>query len=178
MITRDHLAALDADDTLAPMRQRFHLPDGVVYLDGNSLGAMPRATGARVAEVVTREWGDGLIRSWNDAGWMDMPFRIGAKIARLIGAAEGNVIVADSTSVNLFKLLGAALAARPGRRTILSERGNFPTDLYMAEGLAGLLDRGHQLRTVEAPDTAGAIAAAIDDDTAVVMLTQIGRAHV
>ena len=173
MITRDHLAALDADDSLAPMRQRFHLPDGVVYLDGNSLGAMPRATAARVAEVVTCEWGDGLIRSWNDAGWMDMPFRIGAKIARLIGAGEGNVIVADSTSVNLFKLLGAALAARPGRRTILSERGNFPTDLYMAEGLAGLLDRGHQLRTVEAPDTAGAIAAAIDDDTAVVMLTHV-----
>lgn len=169
MITRQQLAELDADDALAPMRQRFHIPEGVVYLDGNSLGPMPRAAAARVAEVVQREWGDGLIRSWNDAGWMDMPFRIGAKIARLIGATEGNVIVADSTSVNLFKLLGAALAARPDRRVILSEKGNFPTDLYMAEGLAALLARGHQLRQVEASDIVGAI----DDDTAVVMLTHV-----
>ncbi len=169
MITREQLAELDADDTLAPMRGRFHVPEGVIYLDGNSLGAMPKATAARVAEVVRQEWGEGLIRSWNDAGWMDMPFRIGAKIARLIGAAEGNVIVADSTSVNLFKLLGAALAARPDRRVILSERGNFPTDLYMAEGLASLLDRGHILRQVEA----GEIAGAIDEDTAVVMLTHV-----
>ena len=169
MITRAQLAELDADDALAPMRGRFHVPEGVIYLDGNSLGPMPKATAARVAEVVRQEWGEGLIRSWNDAGWMDMPFRIGGKIARLIGAPEGNVIVADSTSVNLFKLLGAALAARPGRRVILSERGNFPTDLYMAEGLAALLDRGHTLRQVEAAD----IASAIDDDTAVVMLTHV-----
>ena len=169
MITRAQLAALDAADPLAPMRERFHVPDGVIYLDGNSLGPMPRATPARVAEVVAREWGEGLIRSWNDAGWMALPSRIGAKIARLIGAPEGTVMVADSTSVNLYKVLGAALAARPGRRVILSERGNFPTDLYIAEGLAALLDRGHRLKLVEGHEIAGAI----DEDTAVVMLTHV-----
>ena len=169
MISRDHLAALDAADALAPMRARFHLPDGVIYLDGNSLGAMPRATAARVAEVVSREWGDGLIRSWNDAGWMALPGRIGAKIGRLVGAPEGTVMVADSTSVNVFKVLGAALAARPERRVILSERGNFPTDLYIAEGLAALLGRGHTLRLVEGAEIAGAV----DENTAVVMLTHV-----
>ena len=169
MITRSHLAALDAADPLAPVRERFHVPEGVIYLDGNSLGPMPRATPGRVAEVVAREWGEGLIRSWNDAGWMALPGRIGAKIARLIGAPEGTVMVADSTSVNLYKVLGAALAARPGRRVIVSERGNFPTDLYIAEGLAALLDRGHRLKLVEGHE----IAAAIDEDTAVVMLTHV-----
>ena len=169
MITRAQLAALDAADPLAPMRERFHVPDGVIYLDGNSLGPMPRATPGRIAEVVVREWGEGLIRSWNDAGWMNLPSRIAAKIGRLIGAPEGTVMVADSTSVNLYKVLGAALAARPGRRVILSERGNFPTDLYIAEGLATLLDRGHTLKLVEGSE----IAAAINDDTAVVMLTHV-----
>ena len=168
-MTRDDLAALDATDTLAPMRDRFAMPEGVIYLDGNSLGPMPRATPARIAEVVAREWGEGLIRSWNDAGWMDLPNRIGAKIARLLGAPDGTVMVADSTSVNLFKALGAALAARPGRSVILSERGNFPTDLYIAAGLAALLDRGHTLRLVEPGD----IAASLDDDVAVLMLTHV-----
>ncbi len=169
MITRDQLMEFDTADALAPMRERFHVPDGVIYLDGNSLGAMPRATAARVAEVVAREWGEGLIRSWNDAGWMALPGRIGAKIAGLVGAPEGTVMVADSTSVNLFKALGAALAARPERRVILSERGNFPTDLYIAQGLAALLERGHSLRLVEASEIAGAV----DEDTAVVMLTHV-----
>ncbi|MCC6720383.1 MAG: kynureninase [Acetobacteraceae bacterium] len=168
-ITRADLAALDRDDPLAPLRDLFALPDGVIYLDGNSLGALPRATPARVAQVVREEWGSGLIRSWNDAGWMAAPARVGDKIAQLVGAAPGSVMVADSTSVNLFKLLGAALAARPDRRAILSERGNFPTDLYIAEGLAALLDRGHQLRLAE-PD---AIAAALDPDVAVLMLTHV-----
>ena len=168
-ITRIDLEALDIADELAPLRELFALPEGVVYLDGNSLGALPKATPGRVAEVVQEEWGRGLFRSWNDAGWMAMPGRVGDKIARLIGAAPGTVMVADSTSVNLFKLLGAALAARPGRRVIVSERGNFPTDLYVAEGLAALVDRGHSLRLVEPEGIVGAI----DEDVAVVMLTQV-----
>ena len=168
-ITRTDLEALDRADELAPLRALFALPEGVIYLDGNSLGALPKATPARVAEVVQREWGQGLIRSWNDAGWMATPARVGDKIARLVGAAAGSVMVADSTSVNLFKLLGAALSARPGRRVIVSERRNFPTDLYIAEGLAALLDQGHELRLVE-PE---GVAAAIAKDTAVVMLTHV-----
>jgi kynureninase len=169
MITRAELEALDRADSLARFRELFTLPLGVVYMDGNSLGALPRATPARVAELVSREWGEGLIRSWNDAGWIDAPARIGNKIGRLIGAPAGTVMVADSTSVNLFKLLGAALALRPDRRVILSERGNFPTDLYIAEGIAALLDRGHTLRLVDGKD----VAAAIDPDVAVVMLTHV-----
>jgi len=168
-ITRTDLEALDLADALAPIREKFDLPPGVVYLDGNSLGALPRATPARVAQVVQQEWGQGLIRSWNDAGWMATPARVGDKIARLIGAAPGTVMVADSTSVNIFKLLGAALSARPDRRVVVSEQRNFPTDLYVAEGLAALLDRGHTLRLAE-PD---GIVAAIDDDTAVVLLTHV-----
>lgn len=168
-IIRTDLEALDRADALAPLRELFTLPEGVIYLDGNSLGALPKATPARVAEVVQREWGQGLIRSWNDAGWMATPARVGDKIAKLVGAASGSVMVADSTSVNLFKLLGAALAARPGRRVIVSERRNFPTDLYIAEGLAALLDQGHELRLVE-PE---GVAAAIGEDTAVVMLTHV-----
>jgi kynureninase len=168
-ITRADLEALDLADDLAPLRDLFDIPEGVVYLDGNSLGALPKATPARIAQVVREEWGTGLIRSWNDAGWMAAPARVGDKIARLVGAPAGSVMVADSTSVNVFKLLAAALAARPGRRTILSERRNFPTDLYIAEGLTALLDRGHRLRLVE-PD---ALAEAIDDDTAVVLLTHV-----
>ena len=168
-ITRTDLEALDRADELAPLRELFALPEGVIYLDGNSLGALPKATPARVAEVVQREWGQGLIRSWNDAGWMATPARVGDKIARLVGATSGSVMVADSTSVNLFKLLGAALAARPGRRVIVSEQRNFPTDLYIAEGLAALLDQGHELRLVE-PE---GVAAAIGEDTAVVMLTHV-----
>lgn len=151
------------------MRARFALSDNVIYLDGNSLGALPRATPARLAEVAAREWGQGLIRSWNDAGWITLAARIADQIARVIGAAPGTVSVSDSTTINLFKTLGAALAARPGRRTILSEAGTFPTDLYVAQGLATLLDQGHQLRTVE-PE---AIANALDDQTAVVLLTHV-----
>ncbi len=169
-IDRAALEALDRDDPLAPFRALFALPDGLVYLDGNSLGPLPRATPARVAEVVAQEWGQGLIRSWNTAGWIDMPKRLGDKIARLLGAPPDSVMVADSTSVNLFKLLGAALSLRPDRRVILSEPGNFPTDLYIADGLAALLQGGHRLRVVDGDR----IAAAIDDDVAVVMLTHVG----
>ena len=168
-ITRGDLEALDRADPLRGFRDRFTLPDGVIYLDGNSLGAMPRATAARVREVVELEWGHDLIRSWNIHGWIDIQKRIGAKIGRLIGAREGETIVADSTSINLFKTLAAALELRPERRVIVSERSNFPTDLYIAEGLIRHLRRGHELRLVE-PDE---IDAAITDDVAVVMLTHV-----
>ncbi|MFN8471791.1 MAG: kynureninase [Anaerolineae bacterium] len=176
-LSREQLAALDAADPLASVRETFYLPDGVIYLDGNSLGALPLTTPERVAEVVRREWGEGLIRSWNAAGWIDLPGRIGDKIARLIGAAPGEVVVADSTSVNLFKALAAAVKLNPERRVIVSERDNFPTDLYIAQGLTAFLDAGHQLRLVQADE----LLDAIDDDTAVLMLTHInyrsGRVH-
>src|SRR6185295_15085677 len=127
---RDDCIALDRADPLAALRDEFVLPEGVIYLDGNSLGALPRRTAARVADVAAHEWGEGLIRSWNDAGWIDLPQRIGDKIAALIGARPGEVVVADSTSLNLFKSLSAAVALQgadaPARRVILSERGNFP----------------------------------------------------
>ncbi len=169
MITQAGLDAMDRDDPLAPFRDEFVLPDGVIYLDGNSLGALPRATPGRLAAVVEREWGTGLIRSWNDAGWIGLPARLGDEIGRLVGAPEGTVIAADSTSVNLFKLLSAALRLRLGRRVIVSEAGNFPTDLYIAEGLAALLGQGHELRTA----AAGEVAGALGPDVAVVMLTHV-----
>jgi kynureninase len=176
-ITRRELEAFDRSDPLRAFRDRFTLPAGVVYLDGNSLGAMPSATPKRVAEVIESEWGRDLIRSWNIHGWIDIQKRIGAKIGRLIGAGEGETIVADSTSINLFKLLSAALDLRPDRRVIVSERSNFPTDLYIAEGLIARLGLGHTLRLVE-PDE---IEAAIGEDVAVVMLTHVnyrtGRMH-
>ncbi len=168
-MNRSDVDALDRDDPLAALRERFVLPDGVIYLDGNSLGPLPRATAARVAEVVGREWGEGLIRSWNDAGWIDLPARVGALIGRLIGAEPDSVMVADSTSVNLFKLLGAALALRPGRAEIVTEADNFPTDSYIAAGLADLLGQGHRLRRV----TAANIPAALGAGTAVLMLTHV-----
>jgi len=168
-ITRPACVLLDECDPLRAFRDRFTLPDGVIYLDGNSLGALPKATPARIREVVEKEWGEGLIRSWNACGWIDAQRRVGEKIGRLIGAKPGETLVADSTSINLFKLLAAALKLRPGRKTILSEATNFPTDLYIAEGLIGLLGQGHRLRAVEPDD----VATAIDSDTAVVMLTHV-----
>lgn len=167
VLTRADLAALDACDPLASMRERFVVPKGLVYLDGNSLGALPKATAARVQAVVTQEWGEGLIRSWNTADWISMPRRIGDKIARLIGAQPGEVIVADSTSINAFKVLAAALRMRPKRRTIISEPDNFPTDLYMAQGLIELLGGKHELML----HYAGELRDAIDKRTAVVLLT-------
>ncbi len=169
MITRADAERLDAADPLAPFRDRFALPEGLVYLDGNSLGALPKAAAARVADVVAHEWGEGLVRSWNDAGWIDLPRRAGDKIARLVGAGEGEVVCADSTSVNVFKVLSAALSLRPGRSTILSEEGNFPTDLYLAEGLARLLGKGHRLRLVPKSDA----CSALDGDTAALLLTHV-----
>ncbi len=177
LLTRADLEALDRDDPVRPFRDRFAIPEGVIYLDGNSLGAMPRATPARVREVVEDEWGRDLIRSWNINGWYELRQRIGAKIGRLIGARDGETIVADSTSINVFKALAAALELRLERRVILSEPDNFPTDLYVAEGLTRYLARGHTLRLAEPDEMEGAIT----DDVAVVMLTHVnyrtGRMH-
>ena len=168
MHDRDALAALDAADPLAPLRDLFELPPGVIYLDGNSLGPLPRATPARIERVVREEWGRGLIASWNDAGWMAAPARVGDLIARLIGAAPGQVAVADTTTVNLHKVLGALLDLAPaGRRVILSERDNFPSDLYVAEGLAA--GRGLRLELCGAAE----IPARLRDDVAVLMLTHV-----
>jgi len=166
---REAFEALDRIDPLAPLRDKFLLPSGVIYLDGNSLGALPRSTAARVSRVIEKEWGEGLITSWNHHDWIGMPERVGDKIARLIGAAAGEVAVAESTSINLFKVLAAALKMRPGRRVIVSETENFPTDLYMAEGLVQLLDRDYTLHLVTANDLKQALGA----DTAVLMLTQV-----
>jgi kynureninase len=143
MTPEERARDFDAADPLAHFRDRFALPDGVIYLDGNSLGALPKATPEAMRGVIEQEWGEGLIRSWNSAGWFEAAGRIGDKIAPLIGAAPGEVVACDSTSVNLFKLIAAALAMRPGRKVILSEPGNFPTDLYMIAGLEtqGLAER-------------------------------------
>ena len=166
---REDFKALDRIDPLAPMRAKFLVPAEVIYLDGNSLGALPRSTPGRLSRVIEQEWGEDLIGSWNRHGWMEMPQRIGAKIARLIGADAGEVVVAESTSINLFKVLAAALKMRPGRRVIVSEAENFPTDLYVAEGLASLLEQGHTLRLVAANE----LAEALDDAAAVLLLTHV-----
>ena len=167
MLTQAALAELDRDDTLAPMRARFRLPAGIVYLDGNSLGPMPADAPARL-DATLRQWRDGLIRSWNDAGWIDQPARLGARIATLIGAAAGTVLVCDSTTLNIVKAVGAALALRPGRTEVLTETDGFPTDAYAAQSLLALLG-GHRLRAV-APE---AVADAIGADTACVLLSHV-----
>ncbi len=154
------------------MRAEFVIPKGVIYLDGNSLGALPRQTLPRLTQVIGEEWGGGLIRSWNAAHWIDAPARIGDKIARLIGARAGEVIVADSTSVNLFKLLAGALRIQPGRHFILTEASNFPTDLYIAQGLVDLLGGNHALRVVERAE----IERSLDGSVAVLMLTHVDYA--
>ena len=173
--TRADCLARDAADPLASLRERFDLPPGVIYLDGNSLGARPRAALARAQQVVAQEWGVGLIKSWNTAGWFDMPKRLGDRLAPLIGARAGEVAVTDTTSLNLFKALAAALHLQAQgetshRRTIVTERSNFPTDIYMAEGLTNWLERGYRVRLV---DSIEEIPAAVDGDCAVLMLTHV-----
>ncbi|MGY6638457.1 MAG: kynureninase [Erythrobacter sp.] len=163
----DKARALDAGDPLASYRERFTLPEGVIYLDGNSLGALPKRTAEVLARVVAREWGEGLIGSWNSAGWFDMAARVGGKIAPLVGAAPHEVIACDSVSVNLFKLIAAALQMRPGRRVVLSEPGNFPTDLYM---IAGLEAQGLATRRLAERER---LADALDKDVALLMLTHV-----
>ena len=166
-MTRDEARARDAADPLRGYRDRFVLPEGVIYLDGNSLGPLPRTAAPALADMAERQWGERLIRSWNE-GWIETPQRIGEKIATLIGAHPDEVIVADSTSVNLFKLLVAALRHDPSRNVIVSEAGNFPTDLHIAEGAIGCMP-GARLKAVMRDDIEGAI----DEATAVTLLTHV-----
>ncbi|MGR3593735.1 MAG: kynureninase [Limimaricola soesokkakensis] len=155
----------------------FALPEGVTYLDGNSLGPLPKAAPDRMACAMTGEWGEMLITGWNRAGWMDQPAKLGDRIGRLVGAPEGTTVLGDTLSIKVHQALAAALALRPERRVILSDSGNFPSDLYMAQGLIEQLGRGHELRVV-APEE---VEAAIDDDVAVMMITEVdyrtGRRH-
>ncbi|MFK7745130.1 MAG: kynureninase [Roseobacter sp.] len=158
-------------------KEAFELPKGLVYLDGNSLGPLPKGAAHRVAGVVEDEWGKLLIKGWNAAGWMEQPSRVGDMVGRIIGAAPGSVVMGDTLSIKVFQALSAALKMNPGRKVILSDTGNFPSDLYMAEGLIKMLGQGYTLRTVSPEDVAGAI----DDTVAAVMLTQVdyrtGRLH-
>ncbi len=163
------VAVLDANDPLREFRDQFQLRDGLIYLDGNSLGALPKATMAAMQDAVGEQWGEGLITSWLGADWVNSPRRIGDKIAALIGANPGEVIAADSTSVNIFKALGAALSLQSGRSVILTEEGNFPTDHYMMQGLERLSGGG--VRSLAVP--AGDVLGRLEDDVAVLLLTQV-----
>ncbi|RMH48914.1 MAG: kynureninase [Alphaproteobacteria bacterium] len=158
-------------------RRLFHLPAGVIYLDGNSLGPLPLAAREAARRVLEEEWGEGLIRAWNSAGWIDLPRRVGDRIARLIGAPPGSVTMGDTLSIKVHQALAAALALNPDRRVILSDSGNFPSDLYIAQGLIAALDRGHVLKTPPPEE----VEAHIGPDVAVVMLTEVdyrtGRLH-
>jgi kynureninase len=174
------VAPLEEDPLLTEFdatRARFHLPVGVIYLDGNSLGPLPRGAEAAAARVLREEWGEDLIRAWNSRGWMDLPARLGDRIGRLIGAMPGSVTVGDTLSIKVFQALAAALALNPDRRVILSDAGNFPSDLYIAEGLIGLKGSGLELRTPP-PE---AVEDALTGEVAVLMLTEVdyrtGRLH-
>jgi kynureninase len=168
MTTRQDCLERDAADPLGPVRARFSLPEGVIYLDGNSLGALPVAAAEAVRAATERQWGNDLIASWNKHGWIGLPQKVGGKIARLIGAGADEVVAADSVSVNLFKLAAAAVGAGGGRRVVLTEGGDFPTDLYILQGLAGLM-ADIELRVVEP----GGIEAALDEQVAVVLLSHV-----
>lgn len=168
-LDRAACAALDRADPLAPLRDRFALPEGMIYLDGNSLGAMPKGAAARAQDVVTREWGIDLIKSWNSAGWFDLPVRLGDKLAPLIGAAPGEVVICDSTSQNLFKVLSAAVALRPDRSVLILEGSNFPTNNYIAEGVAAATGGRVTVHLCEKDEIAGAI----DGDTIAVAITHV-----
>lgn len=174
--TLAEIEVLDSEDQMAFKRDEFELPEGVIYLDGNSLGALPKSAKARVADVVAREWGQDLIQSWNKNNWISLPERLGDKIATMIGAKAGEVVVADSTSVNLFKLITAAVRMRPGRTKIISEKGNFPTDLYIMQGVVDLFPNLELIMVDQ-----GGIKAALSDDVAVVVVTHVnyksGRFH-
>ncbi|WP_420395406.1 kynureninase [Nioella sp.] len=160
-----------------PRKDLFEIPEGVIYLDGNSLGVLPKGAAARATEVIKQEWGGQLIRAWNVAGWMDLPRVVGDRIGHLIGAPAGSVATGDTLSIKVYQALAAALKMRPDRRVILSDDGNFPSDLYMAQGLIGTIDKGYELRTPAPEDVAGAIT----EEVAVVMLTHVdyrsGRMH-
>ena len=158
-------------------KSQFHLPDGMIYLDGNSLGPLPRSARNSVAQMITDEWGEMLITGWNRAGWMAQPTEIGNRIARLIGAEAGHVVMGDTLSIKVYQALASALKMRPDRRVILSDSGNFPSDLYMAQGLIDTLGQGYELRVV-APEN---VSSAITSDVAVTLITEVdyrtGRRH-
>ena len=165
----DHARHLDSSDTFASYRELFHIPEDMIYLDGNSLGLMPKACAKRVQEVAHEEWSEGLISSWSGAGWFHLPLTVGDRIAPIVGAGEKEIAVGDSTSVNLFKCLAAALKLRPGRKVILSEADNFPTDHYIANGLAGMLD-GYSVRDLNPGDR---IEDKLGEDVAVLILSHV-----
>ncbi len=168
-ITRDACLALDEEDVLAHKRGLFTLPKGIIYLDGNSLGVLPKNVSRRVTAAVEQQWGETLIKSWNEHGWFQLPQKIGNRLSRLIGAEPDSVIVGDSISVNLFKILSAALAQRRDRKVILTDSGNFPSDIYVAQGLAQFLANGCEVKIVAPED----VAAAITENVAVVMITEV-----
>lgn len=174
LTSRAACAAADAADPLAHFREQFALPEGVIYLDGNSLGARPKAARERASEVLEQEWGEDLIGSWNKHHWFDLPTRIGDKIGTLLGGGAGNTVATDTTSINVFKVLAAAVRIQqqdhPGRRVIISERENFPTDLYVAEGLISFLGDGYELRLI---DDEASLTEGLADDVAVVLLTHV-----
>lgn len=170
-MTRDDCLALDQQDPLAYTQERFSVPDDTIYLDGNSLGVMPKGTPARVLEMVEREWGQGLVRSWNAEGWFDKPRSLGDRLAPLIGAGPGEVVVCDSTSINIFKVVVAALRLRPGRRLIVSDQDSFPTDLYMIEGAMSFFEN-YESRLVDMSSASG-LKLALSDDVAVVVLSHV-----
>ncbi len=168
-MTREDCQALDKADVLAGKRNQFHLPKGMIYLDGNSLGVLPLHVSARVKHAVEQQWGETLIKSWNEHGWFQLPQKIGNRLAHLLGAAKDSVIVGDSISVNLFKILSCALGLRRERKVILTDSGNFPSDIYVAQGLTQFMGEGYEVRIVPPED----IAAAINRDVAVVMVTEV-----
>ncbi|MDE2428064.1 MAG: kynureninase [Burkholderiales bacterium] len=173
VIDRHYCEQLDQHDALATLRDEFDLPHDVIYLDGNSLGARPKAALQRAQQVVTQEWGTDLIKSWNTAGWFALPSSLGDQLAPLIGAEAGEVVVTDSTSINLFKALAAALHMQSGdskRKTIITERSNFPTDIYMAEGLTRWVDRGYRIVLIDSPEE---LPHVVNDETALLMLTHV-----
>jgi kynureninase len=174
MITLEQCQQWDASDTLASLKNQFELPQGIIYLDGNSLGAKPKQAAERAQAVINQQWGTDLINSWNKAGWWDLPVRLGNKIGRLIGAQENETVVTDTTSLNLFKVLAAAVHIQQNndnsRKVIIAERDSFPTDIYMIEGFMALINQGYQLHLI---DTPADLATCINQHTAVVVLSHI-----
>jgi kynureninase len=169
MITRKDCLQLDDSDPLASFRDRFVIPDKLIYFDGNSLGLMPKSAKPRMLQVLEQEWAQDLITSWNKHGWFHEPLKLGDRLARLMGGGAGNMVVADAISINLFKLLTAAITLRPDRKVILSDTGNFPSDLYVAQGLNNFLNNSHSLQLVAPED----VLDAIDETIAVVMITEV-----
>lgn len=174
LTSREACAAADREDEFASHRELFDIPEGLIYLDGNSLGVMPKAAPERAMQVIRQEWGTDLIASWNTHHWFDLPVRVGEKIAKLVGGTRGACVATDTTSINIFKALGAAIDLQrqdhPERRVIISERENFPSDLYMIEGLIEFLEQGYEMRLI---DDQASLEAALDEDVAVVLLTEV-----